>query len=72
MADVALEEVSVPEESARIIRKVGQWLKEGGREAVTDCEPMPFSPTIPQPGDRGDWDSQGRFTVSGNDLFLTL
>ena len=63
---------SVPEESARIIRKVGQWLKEGGREAVTDCEPMPFSPTIPQPGDRGDWDSQGRFTVSGNDLFLTL
>ena len=33
---------------------------------------MPFSPELPQPGDRGDWDSQGRFTASGNTLFMTL
>jgi alpha-L-fucosidase len=63
---------SVPEASASIIRTVGTWLKNGGQEAIAACEPMPLSPTIPQPGDRGDWDSQGSFTASGNTLFMTL
>ena len=63
---------SIPEASAEIVRKVGSWLKEGGEEAVTNCDKMPFSPTLPQPEDRGDWDSQGRFTASGNDLFFTM
>ena len=63
---------SIPEKSASVIRCVGEWLKKGGNEAITDCEPMPFSATLPQEGDRGDWDSQGRFTVSKNRLFLTL
>lgn len=63
---------SVPEPSVAILRQVGQWLREGGREAITNCEKMPFSPTLPQEGDRGDWDSAGRFTASGNNLFLTM
>jgi alpha-L-fucosidase len=63
---------SIPERSAEILRQVGQWLREGGREAITNCEKMPFSPTLPQPEDRGDWDSQGRFTASGNNLFFTM
>jgi len=63
---------SIPEESVKIIRSVGNWLREGGEEAVTDCDPMPLSPVIPQTGDRGDWDHQGVFTTSGNHLFLTM
>ena len=63
---------SIPEKSVEIIRTVGQWLREGGAEAIACCEPMPFSPELPRPGDRGDWDSQGRFTASGNTLFMTL
>jgi len=63
---------SIPEESAQIVRTVGQWLREGGREAVTDCDPFKFSPTLPKPSDRGDWDPQGRMTVSGNNLFYIL
>lgn len=63
---------TIPEESARIVRTVGQWLKEGGREAITDCDPFKFSPTVPQPDDRGDWDPHGRMTVSGHNLFYIL
>ena len=63
---------SIPERSVEILRQVGTWLKEGGGEAITSCEKMPFSPTLPSPGDRGDWDHSGRFTASGNDLFLTM
>ncbi|OQA81599.1 MAG: Alpha-L-fucosidase [Lentisphaerae bacterium ADurb.Bin242] len=63
---------SIPEESVKIIRTVGQWLREGGEEAVADCAPLPFSPILPRPGDRGDWDHQGTFTASGNRLFLTM
>ncbi|MBR4663093.1 MAG: hypothetical protein IKO93_04400, partial [Lentisphaeria bacterium] len=42
------------------------------REAITNCDPFKFSPTVPQPGDRGDWDPHGRMTVSGNNLFYVL
>jgi alpha-L-fucosidase len=63
---------TIPEESVRIVRTVGQWLREGGREAITDCDPFKFCPTVPQPGDRGDWDPHGRMTVSGNNLFYVL
>ncbi|MBR4664124.1 MAG: alpha-L-fucosidase [Lentisphaeria bacterium] len=63
---------TIPEESVRIVRTVGQWLREGGREAITNCDPFKFSPTVPQPGDRGDWDPHGRMTVSGNNLFYVL
>lgn len=64
---------SIPEESVRIIRQVGRWLKEeGGFEAIDNCENFSFSPVRPQSSDRGDWDPQGRFTVSGNNLFMTL
>ncbi len=63
---------TIPEESVRIIRTVGQWLRDGGREAITNCDPFKFSPTQPKAGDRGDWDPQGRMTVSGNNLFYVL
>ena len=63
---------SVPERSVEILRQVGQWLNEGGREAITECDALPFSPTLPRPDDRGDWESAGRFTASGNNLFLTM
>ena len=62
----------VPEPSVKIVRTVGQWLREGGREAVTNCAPFKFSPTVPNPSDRGDWDPQGRMTSSGNNLFYVL
>ena len=52
---------------------MGHWLKEeGGREAVRNCEKFSFSPVLPQSTDRGDWDSQGSFTVSGSNLFMIL
>lgn len=64
---------SIPEESVRIIKTVGKWLREeGGSEAIEACDPFKFSPELPKPGDRGDWDPHGRMTVSGNDLFYTL
>ena len=63
---------TIPEDSVRIVRTVGQWLREGGREAITNCDRFKFSPTVPQPGDRGDWDPHGRMTVSGNNLFYVL
>ena len=63
---------TIPEESVRIVRTVGQWLREGGREAISNCDRFKFSPTVPQPGDRGDWDPHGRMTVSGNNLFYVL
>lgn len=63
---------SIPEESEKIIRQVGTWLRNGGDEAVAACDPMPMHPELPQPGDRGDWDAQGQFTCSGNDLYMTL
>ena len=63
---------SIPEESKEIIRKVGGWLRNGGREAITGIEPMPMSPMMPKPGDRGDWDNACWFTSSGCDLFCTV
>ena len=63
---------SVPEKSVQIVRQVGQWLRNGGAEAIASCDPMPLHPELPQPGDRGDWDPQGRFTASGNSLYFTL
>lgn len=63
---------SIPEESVRIVKQVGTWLNEGGREALQNCEKFSFSPTLRDPADRGDWDSQGRFTTSGNDLYMIL
>ena len=63
---------SIPSESSRIIRSIGQWLRDGGQEALTDCEKMPFSPTLPQAGDRGDWDTLADFTCSKNNLYIIM
>lgn len=63
---------SIPDASKEIVLKVGEWLRKGGRESMTDLEPMPFSPMLLRPEDRGDWDSSCRFTCSGKNLFCTL
>ena len=63
---------AVPEKSVEIIKKVGQWMKNGGSEAIAADEAMPLSPTIRQTGDRGDWDSNATFTAAGKNLFATF
>lgn len=63
---------SVPEPSAKAIRQVGQWLRDGGREAVTANTPLKFDPMLRKDGDHADWDGAGIFTASGNNLFFTL
>lgn len=63
---------SIPEATVEIMKKVGTWLRNGGREALTDCEPMPLTPTIASPEDRGDWDTLATFTCSKNNLFIIM
>ena len=63
---------SIPERSSAIVRAVGQWLREGGWEAINAFDELTLSPAIPTPGERGDWDPHGRFTASGNDLYYVL
>ena len=63
---------SIPEKSSAIVRAVGQWLREGGWEAINAFDELTLSPAIPTPGERGDWDPHGRFTASGNDLYYVL
>lgn len=63
---------SIPEDTVRILREVGSWLHNGGEEALRDCEPMPLSPSLASPEDRGDWDTQADFTASGNNLFIIM
>ena len=58
-----------PEESQRIIRQVGGWLKDHG-ECIFNTDHWSLDPQ--QRGDhRGDWSNHGQFTVRGNTLYLT-
>ena len=43
----------IPEESVKIINKVGKWIKNGGNEAVAAESHFSFNPMLRQPGDRG-------------------
>ena len=63
---------SIPEHSAEIVREVGQWLKEGGWDAINASDKLVLSPTVPTPGERGDWEPHGRFTASGNNVYYVL
>ena len=65
---------SVPERSAEIIRTVGQWLKnEGGSELLSGLDAsLSSDPANPPPVNGGDFDSQGKFAVSGCNLYLIL
>lgn len=62
----------VPSESVAVIHQVGQWLRAGGWEAISNNDTLSFSPFVRQPGERGDWDHNGVFTASGNTLFFTV
>ncbi len=63
---------SVPEISAEIIRKVGQWIADGGSEAISNNTLMTLSPMLRQSNDNTDWDGAGVFTSSGKNLFFTM
>ena len=63
---------SIPERSSEIVREVGQWLKEGGWDAINASDKLVLSPTVPTPGERGDWEPHGRFTASGNNVYYVL
>ncbi len=63
---------AVPEESRRIVAKVGDWLASGGNAAVTDTELFRFGFGVRTPEELGDWDHNGVFTSSGRDLFFTM
>ena len=63
---------AVPEKSVEIIRKVGQWIKDGGSEAIAANNALPFSPTMREEGDRGDWNAHAVFTATGKNLFATF
>lgn len=61
---------SIPEESVRIIRAVGDWLQRCG-ECIFDTELFTFD--LREKGDhRGDWCSHGPFTAKGNCLYLLV
>ena len=63
---------SVPERSAEIVRTVGKWLADGGREAVTDNVLMTLNPYFRKADERTDWDGAGIFSASGNNMFFTM
>lgn len=63
---------SIPEESVRIIKNVGKWISEGGMGALTNTELFKFGCMLRQPEDRGDWNDNGMFSVTGNTLHFTL
>ena len=63
---------SIPEKSVEIVKSVGQWLREGGWEAINAFNELKLSPTIPTPGERGDWDPHGRFTAQDNNMYYVL
>ncbi len=63
---------AIPKASEIIIRQVGQWLRQGGQQAITASEPLNFGPFLRKADERGDWDAAGVFTASGNTLFFTL
>lgn len=63
---------SIPERSVEIVKAVGAWIREGGWEAINAFNELKLSPTVPTPGERGDWEPHGRFTASGNNLYYVL
>ncbi len=63
---------SVPAQSIEIVRKVGEWLNQGGREAVTDNHIMKLGAHFRKEDERTDWDNAGVFSASGNNLFFTM
>lgn len=62
---------SVPEDSVRVLETVGDWLTRCGGEAIYDTELFTFD--LQERGDhRGDWSSQGPFTVRENNLYWII
>jgi alpha-L-fucosidase len=58
---------SVPEESARTLRAVGQWLKRCG-ECIFDTDPFTWALTE-RASHNGDWAHNGPFTLKGRALY---
>jgi alpha-L-fucosidase len=58
---------SVPEESERILREVGEWLRRCG-ECVFDTDPFTFD-YMKREDHNGDWSANGPFTLKGRSLY---
>ena len=63
---------SVPEETSKNIRQVGEWLRNGGEEAISNNNIMKLSAYFRSEDERTDWDGAGVFTASGNNMFMTI
>jgi alpha-L-fucosidase len=62
---------SIPEESAKILDRAGQWLKTNN-EAIYGSERFEFGMHQRKPGERADWCGHGPFTARGNNLYLHI
>ena len=63
---------SIPEETSRIIREVGEWMRNGGEEAISNNNIMKLGPYFREENEYSDWEGSGTFTASGNNMFLTM
>jgi len=64
---------AIPEESRRIVRTVGKWIRSGGDELLQPgLEKLSFAPCLREKGDRGDWDPAGPFFARGNVLYQIM
>lgn len=63
---------SIPEETSRIIREVGEWMRNGGEEAISNNNIMKLSAYFRGENEHSDWEGSGTFTASGNNMFLTM
>ena len=59
---------SIPQQSADILKAVGQWLKRNGK-CVFDTDLFTFDLQLREPHHRADWSHQGPFTAKGNCLY---
>ena len=60
----------VPEPCARVLAKVGAWLRKNG-EAIYDTELFTYDLQA-RGGHRGDWNFYGPMTVKGNSLYWLI
>jgi alpha-L-fucosidase len=61
---------SIPEESEKIVRKAGEWLKTNGK-AIYESDIFDYD--LREKGNgRGDWDHNGVFTAQGKSLYFIM
>ncbi len=63
---------SIPEQTSKIIREVGSWIKNGGIDAISNNNIMKLGPYYRKADEHTDWDHNVIFSSSGSNLCLTL